>query len=164
MMRLGCASTRCTVCFQVSYVKYIDIWVTGCMCFLVTAMMEYAIVYSLWWRPIEQLYRQHEREEKIIPKQVFYRKRKMISVECVVYIGYTSCMLRIISRLNVYCFACSKSAMRIHVIYLPIFFGVALLALVIRLPRCQRRNLEGYGKNKQVSKHNKGEICALILG
>ena len=60
--------------FQVSYVKYIDIWVTACMSFLVSAITEYAIVYSLWWRPIEQLYRQHQREDKFKSKQVRHGK------------------------------------------------------------------------------------------
>ena len=62
---------------KVSYVKYIDIWGAGCMAFLVAAITEYAIVYRLWWRPVEQLYRQHQYEDKYQSKQVYYRKYKI---------------------------------------------------------------------------------------
>ena len=32
---------------QVSYIKAIDVWLSGCMSFLVAAMLEYAVVSTL---------------------------------------------------------------------------------------------------------------------
>ena len=40
------------------------------MAFLVSAITEYAIVYTLWWRPVEQEYRKNKKEDKYRSIQV----------------------------------------------------------------------------------------------
>ena len=85
------------------------------MTFLVTAITEYAIVYNLWRRPIEQLYRQQQKGDKYISQQVFCIKQNRL---------YTH-------DLDVFYFAYIKSTMGIHEVHLSIYVRVASLAPAI---------------------------------